>query len=122
ESLLEGQIKAIKDAGASVIVTGGKVGDLALHYVNKYGLMVVRVPSKFDVRRVTKACGATALPRLAAPAPEELGMCDSVYIDELGDTPVVVFKQGTSKVSTIVLRAASDNTLDDVERAVDDGV
>lgn len=42
EDLMESQVKAIKDAGASVVVTGGKVADMALHYANKYKLMVVR--------------------------------------------------------------------------------
>lgn len=42
EDLMEAQVKAIKDAGANVVVTGGKVADMALHYANKYKLMVVR--------------------------------------------------------------------------------
>ena len=42
---------------------------------------------------MNKCClGATALPRMTAPTAEELGMADSVYIDELGDTEIVVFK------------------------------
>jgi T-complex protein 1 subunit theta len=42
----------------------------------------------------------------------------------LGDTEVVVFKVGNkeSRVSTIVIRGATDNYMDDIERAVDDGV
>merc|ERR1712080_785234 len=68
--------------------------------------------------------GATALPRMTAPTAEELGRADSVYVDELGDTEVVVFKVGDkeSRVSTIVIRGATDNYMDDIERAVDDGV
>lgn len=64
ECLLENQIKAIADTGATVVVSGGKFGDLALHYLNKYGLMAVRLNSKFDVRRICKTVGATALPRM----------------------------------------------------------
>ena len=29
-----------------------------------------------------------------APTPEESGHCDHVYVDEVGDTPVIVFRQG----------------------------
>lgn len=54
ENLLELQIKAIADAGTKVIVAGAKFGDMALHYVNKYGMMAVRLNSKFDLRRVCK--------------------------------------------------------------------
>lgn len=42
EDLMEAQVKAIKEAGANMVVTGGKVADMALHYANKYELMVVR--------------------------------------------------------------------------------
>merc|ERR1712112_338897 len=58
------------------------------------------------------------------PTSEEMGMADSVYVDELGDTEVVVFKVGDkeSRVSTVVIRGATDNYMDDIERAVDDGV
>lgn len=124
ETQLEKQIKEIADAGVDVVVAGGKFGDLALHYVNKYNMMAVRLMSKWDVRRLARATGATALPKMTPPTSEELGMADSVYVDELGDTEIVVFKVGTneSRVSTIVIRGATDNYMDDIERAVDDGV
>lgn len=64
ESLLESQIKAIADSGAAVIVSGGKFGDMALHYMNQYNLMAVRIPSKFEIRRLCKTVGATAIPKL----------------------------------------------------------
>jgi len=124
ETQLENQIKAIAESGAEVVVAGGKIGDMALHYINKYNMMAVRLMSKWDVRRLARATGSTALPRMTAPTAEELGRADSVYVDELGDTEVVVFKVGTneSRVSTIVIRGATDNYMDDIERAIDDGV
>lgn len=124
EQLLEDQIKGIAAAGTNVIVAGAKFGDMALHYVNKYNMMAVRLNSKFDVRRLCKAVGATVLPRLTTPTREELGYADEVCVDELGDTSVVVFRlEGKeSRIATIVIRGSTDNYMDDIERAVDDGV
>ena len=124
ENLLESQIKAIADSGANVVVAGGKFGDMALHYMNKYGLMAVRLNSKFDMRRLSKAVNGTVLPRLTAPTAEELGYCDTVFVDELGDTSVVIFRNegSDSRIATIVIRGATDNYMDDIERAIDDGV
>ncbi|XP_066226495.1 T-complex protein 1 subunit theta [Saccopteryx leptura] len=124
ENLMDAQVKAIADTGANVIVTGGKVADMALHYANKYSVMLVRLNSKWDLRRLCKTVGATALPRLTPPVAEEMGHCDSVYLSEVGDTQVVVFKHEKEEgaISTIVLRGSTDNLMDDVERAVDDGV
>jgi len=121
---MDKHIKAIADSGCKVVVTGGKVGDLALHFCNRYGLMVVRIMSKFDLRRIAKMTGAVALQQITAPTAEELGHCDYVFVDEMGDTPIIVFKQNAkeSSLSTIVLRGATENSMDDVERAIDDGV
>lgn len=124
EDLLESQIKAIADTGCNVIVTGGKAADMAIHFCNKYKIMVVRLMSKFDLRRLCKAIKATALPRVIPPTPEEAGRCDMVQVDEIGDTAVVVFKQDRedNAVATIVIRGATGNIMDDIERAIDDGV
>ena len=75
ENLLEEQIKAIADSGAGVIVAGAKFGDMALHYINKYKMMAVRLNSKWDVRRLCKAVGATALPRLVIIAFLDFALC-----------------------------------------------
>lgn len=124
ENLLELQIKAIADTGAKVIVAGAKFGDMALHFVNKYGMMAVRLNSKFDLRRLSKTVSGTVLPKLTPPTSEELGYCDSVLLEERGDTPLVVFRMEgkDSRISTIVVRGATDNYMDDIERAIDDGV
>jgi T-complex protein 1 subunit theta len=42
EELIEQQVKAVAEAGCSVVVSGGKVGEMALHFLNKYNIMVVR--------------------------------------------------------------------------------
>jgi len=59
-------VKAIAETGCKVVVTGGKVGEMYLHYANKYRLMVVRLLNKFDLRRLCKSIGATPLPRLVS--------------------------------------------------------
>lgn len=58
------QIKAIADAGVNVVVSGGKFGDMGIHYLNKYGIMAVRLQSKFDVRRLCKTVNAVPLPKM----------------------------------------------------------
>jgi len=125
ENLMESHVKAIAESGVNVVVTGGKVSDLALHFANKYKLMVVRLNSKFDLRRLCRTVKATALPKLTVPTKEETGHCSVVRQDEIGDKNVVIFEHTSSEgvaVSTLVLRASTDNILDDLERAVDDAV
>lgn len=124
EELLEQQIKAIADSGVKVIVSGAKFGSLGQHYVDKYKMTALRLTSKFDLKRICRAVGATALLKLKPPTQEEMGHCDEVKVDEIGDTPVVIFKLADhkSKISTVIIRGATDNIMDDLERALDDGI
>ena len=71
-----------------------------------------------------RATGATALARLGAPTADELGYAKALGVTEIGGTTVVVLEQDASAgaVSTVVLRASTDQLLDDLERAIDDGV
>ena len=108
ETSIETQIKALSDAGINVIVSGGKVGEMALHFLNKYKIMAVRLQSKFDLRRVAKTIDAVVLPKLRAPMHEEMGACDSIYVDEIGETQVVIFKHAKSHIATLILRASTD--------------
>lgn len=124
EDELHKVIKEISDSGVKVVIAGQGVGELALHFLDKYGLLVLKVPSKFDLRRICRVCGATPLVRLGAPLPEEMGTVDVVEAQEIGSDRVTVFKQNdeVSLTSTIVVRGATLNSMDDIERAIDDGV
>lgn len=124
EDELHKVIKEIADSGVKVIVAGLGIGELALHFMNKYNLLVLKVPSKFDLRRICRICGATPLVRLGAPMPEEMGIIDVVESKEIGSDRVTVFRQNeeTSMTSTIVIRGATKNNMDDIERAIDDSV
>lgn len=64
------------------------------------------------------------LPRLTPPTPQELGYIDCVSVKEFGGTETVVFnnQSSESKIATIIVRGSTDNYLDDIERAIDDGV
>ncbi|WEW61761.1 T-complex protein 1 subunit theta [Emydomyces testavorans] len=126
EGRLEAIIKELYDSGLRVVVAGSTVGELALHYLNRFNILVIKVLSKFELRRLCRVVGATPLARLGAPMPDEMGTVDVVETMEIGGDRVTVFRQedtaSVTRTSTIVLRGATQNFLDDVERAIDDGV
>jgi len=124
EDILEDQIRGIAEAGVNMIASGGKVADMALHFCNKYKIMVLRLMSKFDLRRLARAVQATILPKITLPTAQEIGHCDHVAAMEIGDKPVTVFRQEReeSAVVTIVVRGSTQNILDDMERSIDDAV
>ncbi|KAK0549045.1 T-complex protein 1 subunit theta [Tilletia horrida] len=130
EQQLEKIIREIADSGVRVVVAGSTVGELALHFLNRFDILCIKVLSKFELRRLSRLLGATPLARLGAPMAEEAGWIDSVETTEIGGDRVTVFKQeegqkggkARPRMATCILRGATSNLLDDVERAIDDGV
>ena len=126
ENQLETAIQELYDSGLRVVVAGSTVGELAMHYLNRFNILVIKILSKFELRRLCRVCGATPLARLGAPMPDEMGSIDIVETTEIGGDRVTVFRQesdtAVTRTATLVLRGATQNHLDDVERAIDDGV
>ncbi|KAM5578369.1 T-complex protein 1 subunit theta [Rosa sericea] len=124
EAKVEELIKAVADSGAKVIVSGAAVGEMALHFCERYKLMVLKISSKFELRRFCRTVGAVAMLKLCQPNPDDLGYVDSVSVEEIAGVRVTIVKneEGGNSVSTVLLRASTDSILDDLERAVDDGV
>jgi len=128
EKHMEKIFKELADSGVKVIIAGTTVGELALHYLNRNQILVLKVLSKFDLRRLCRVVQATPLARIGAPTPEEAGYVDICETIEIGGDRVTVLRQEPdgagvkTRTATIVLRGATQNHLDDLERAVDDGV
>ena len=100
------------------------MSDIVLHFLEKYQIMCVKILSKFELRRLARAVRATILSELKPPTPDETGSSDDVGVEEIASEKVVIFKRNTDdcKLSTIVLRGSTTNILEDIERAIDDGV
>lgn len=148
-------VASIKAANVDVIVVGGNISDMALHYIDQNHIMCLKISSKWELRRLCQAVHATALVRLGPPTLEELGYCETVSVRRIGNKTVTIFQhdnnndiklsnttalnttgeggESTTKtgatssrdqrqLATIVLRASTMSVLNDLERAVDDGV
>jgi T-complex protein 1 subunit theta len=122
ERKMEEIIASIAETGVKVIVTGGSVSEMALHFVNRYKLVLMKLGSKWELRRLCQAVGATALVRLGPPTPDEVGFADSVGPLQLGSKSLTVLKNSNGKLATLILRASTHSMLQDVERAVDNGI
>jgi T-complex protein 1 subunit theta len=75
EKKMEEMIAGIADCGAQVVIAHGSISEMAMHFLDKHGLMVLKIQSKFDLRRICGALGATAVVRLGPATPEEMGEC-----------------------------------------------
>jgi len=117
-------VKGLAEAGVNVVVGSGSVSEMALHFFEKYKIFVLKIMSKFELKRIAKAVGAQAVVKLGTPTPEEIGRAEEVTVKEISSTKVTVFvrDEDENKLATIVLRGSTNSLLDDAERAIDDGV
>jgi len=122
EQRMEEFIKGIKDAGVEVVVSGGSISEIAVHYLNKYRIFAMKITSKFELRRMCQTVGATSIIRQGPPLPEECGYVDSIKIEEIASQRLVIVKSRDAKIATIVIRGASPNMLDEVERSIGNAV
>jgi T-complex protein 1 subunit theta len=124
EAHMESIIKRIVDSGVKAIVVGGAISNMAIHYLDKYQILAFRVTSKFELRRIAKALGATLLVRLGEPTPEEMGQVDSIAVTEISSTKCIQIERSSdqNKLSTIILRGTTNDMLDNMEHVIEDGV
>ena len=117
-------IAGLAEAGINVVIGSGSISEMALHFFEKYRIFVLKLMSKWELKRIAKSVGAIAIVKLGTPTPEELGYADDVIVQEISSTKVTIFRrdQDENKLATIVVRGSTNSLLDDVERAIDDGV
>lgn len=78
EDKFEGFIKKLAEAGVAVVVCQGSMSELAVHFFEKYHIMAVKIMSKWELKRVGRAVGATPIVKLECPTPDEMGYADEV--------------------------------------------
>lgn len=124
EDKFEGFIKSLAEAGVNVVVCQGSMSELAVHYFQKYNMMALKIMSKWELKRIGRAVGATPIVKLECPTPEELGSADEVSFMEISSKWCTVFRRDTdeNRMASIVLRGSTNAMLDDAERAIDNGV
>ncbi|RLN37549.1 hypothetical protein BBJ28_00015468 [Nothophytophthora sp. Chile5] len=121
------KIQKMIDAGANVILTTKGIDDLCLKYFVESGCMGVRRCKKEDLQRIAKATGGQVVLTLADMEGEEtfdpltLGEAEEVSEERVGDGELIYIKGcKTRQATTVVLRGANENMLDEMDRSMHD--
>merc|ERR1719249_339550 len=107
-----------------LVITEKGVSDLAQHFFNKAGITAIRRLRKSDNLRVARACGATIVNRTDEITEEDTGKdCGLFEIRKIGDEYFTFLEQCKDpKACTILLRGASKDILNEVERNLQDAL
>lgn len=107
-----------------VIFTEKGVSDLAQHYLLKAGITAIRRVRKSDNNRIARACGATIVNRTEELQDSDIGTGAGLFeIKKIGDEYFCfITKCENPKACTILLRGASKDVLNEVERNLQDAL
>ncbi|KAG4302183.1 hypothetical protein PCK1_001455 [Pneumocystis canis] len=123
------RIQKILASGVNVLFTTKGIDDLCLKLFVEAGVMAVRRCKKEDLKRISKATGATMISTLSNLEGEEifetsyLGYSDEVVQERISDDECILIK-GTRAFSSasIILRGPNDYQLDEMERSLKDSL
>tara|TARA_B110001452_G_scaffold85381_1_gene69773 strand:+ start:1286 stop:2905 length:1620 start_codon:yes stop_codon:yes gene_type:complete len=107
-----------------VVVTEKGVSDLAQHYLMKANISVLRRARKTDNNRIARATGATIVHRTAELQEKDIGTrCGLFEVKKIGDEYFSWFVDCVEpKACTILLRGASKDVLNEIERNLGDAM
>ena len=121
-------VKKIVASGANVLliqksILRDAINDLALHFLAKKKIMVVRDVERTDVEFICKTIGCTPVAHIDNLSAEKLGTADYAADVELNDGSKI-FKIGktNSQTETILVRGTSSLVCDEAERSIHDAL
>lgn len=107
-----------------VIITEKGVSDLAIHYLHKGNVSVIRRLRKTDNNRIAKATGATIVNRPEELQESDLGTnCGLFEVRKIGDEYFTYFLEcKNAHACSVILRGASKDVLNEMERNLQDAM
>ncbi|KAK4353491.1 hypothetical protein RND71_029009 [Anisodus tanguticus] len=124
EEYIENMCAQILKFKPDVVITEKGLSDLACHYLSKAGVSAIRRLRKTDNNRIAKACGAVIVNRPDELQESDVGTAAGLFeVKKIGDeffTFIVDCKD--PKACTILLRGASKDLLNEVERNLQDAM
>lgn len=107
-----------------LVITEKGVSDLAQHFLVKAGVTVIRRLRKTDNLRVARACGATIVNRTDEISENDIGTGAGLFeVRKIGDEYFTYIEDCRDpKACTILLRGASKDVLNEVERNLQDAL
>lgn len=107
-----------------LVITEKGISDLAQHFLIKANISAIRRIRKSDNNRIARACGATIASRTDEIKEEDIGVGAGLFeIRKIGEEYYAFIEECKNpKACTIILRGASKDVLNEIERNFQDAM
>jgi thermosome len=123
ERMLREMVEQIKATGANVVFCQKGIDDVAQHYLAKAGILAARRVKESDMEKLARATGGKVVTNLKDLTPSDLGYAKLVEERKVaGDEMIFVEGCKDPKAVSLLVRGGTEHVVDEVERAVHDGV
>lgn len=121
--MLAEMVEQVKKVGANVVLCQKGIDDVAQHYLAKAGILAVRRVKESDMQKLAEATGGKVVMSLKDLSPSDLGSAELVEERKVAGEEMV-FVEGCKdpKAVTILVRGGTEHVVDELERAVHDGI
>jgi archaeal chaperonin len=123
EESIKFMIDKIRNSGANVVFCQKGIDDFAQYLLAKAGIFACRRVAKDDMEKISKATKARIVNNLNELTDKEIGSAEIVEEKRHGET-VMIYVRGCQnpKSMTILIHGGSEHVIDEIERAMKDGL
>lgn len=123
ERVIKGMVEKIKSSGANVLFCQKGIDDFAQYLLSREGIYACRRVAKSDIEKIAKATGARIVSNLGELSERELGRAEYVNEVKHGEDNMTYIKGcHNPKALTILIRGGTEHVMDEIERAIQDGL
>jgi len=123
EMRLKDIVNKIKLTGANVIFCQKGIDDVVQYYLSKEGIYACRRVAKTDMENLARATGAKIITNLNELSSHELGKAEVVEEIKHGEEAMTYVRGcDNPKALTILVHGGTDHVIDEMERALKDGL
>jgi archaeal chaperonin len=123
EVMLKKMVEKIKSSGANVIFCQKGIDDVVQYYLSEEKIYACRRVAKSDIENLARATGAKIISNLNELSSDDLGR--AMLVDEIkhGDESMTYITGCENpKALTILIHGGSEHVIDEIERAIKDGL
>lgn len=123
ERILKAMVDKIKSIEANVVLCQKGIDDVAQFYLAKEGIYAIRRVAQSDMRKVSMATGAKIVTHIKDLTLEDIGQAINVEEKREGEEAFTYITGCKNpKAITILIRGGSEHVMDEIERAIKDGL
>jgi thermosome len=123
ERVLKEMVQKLKNTGTNVLFCEKGIDDLAQHFLAREGIYAVSNIKDADMKKLSKACGASIIMRLEDLTDSDLGAAQLVGERRIGDDNMT-FVTGceNAKAVSVLVRGGTEHVIEEAERSLDDAL